>query len=177
MLARTENPESGEPASPPRENGNLERASADHDNKLRLEGSEDAGRALTVDFRRMVEQLKSIPDPDPEAEDYYETGLDLLNALVAESEDFGAAAPGVVAYAPLAEQVLGLTDEAFEKAHAVLEALSEGHQPGHPAQGLESAAQLYTLMYRLGAISIDDDRRRLLRMTPAPDPSIGGEFY
>lgn len=176
MLARTENQERGEQGLPPREDDLPDTAHAGAADKLHLEGSEDAGRALTVDFSDMMEQLKSMPDPDPRAEDYYESGLDFLNALVAEKEDFGAAAPGVGAGAPLAEKVLGLTDEAFQRAHTLLEALSDPPGPEHTTAGIPNP-QLYMLMYRLGTISMDDDRRRLLRIRPAPDPSIGSEFF
>lgn len=176
MLARTENQERGEQGLPLLQDGGPDTALADRSNKLHVEGSEDAGRALTVDFAGMVEQLKSMPDPDPQAEAYYEPGLALLKALVAESEDFSAAAPDVGPQAPLAEQVLGLTDEAFERAHTLLEALSDSPGPEHTTAGIPNP-QLYMLMYRLGAISIEDDRRRLLRMRPAPDPAIGSEFF
>lgn len=176
MLARTYNPRRGEQGLPLREDPQQEAEDADPANKHHLEGSEDAGRALTLDFRAAVDALKAIPDPDPEAEAHYEPGLDLLGALVAESEDFGTAAPGAGPHEPLAEQVLALTDEAFEQAHTVLEALAEGGLPPGGAGGA-STAQLYMLMARLRTISITDERRRMLRLPPVPEPAIGGEFY
>lgn len=174
MLARADNPERREQGLPLQEDHQQEAEDTERVNKLHLEGSEDAGRALTVDFTGFVQALKSIDDPDPAAESFYEPGLALLGALIEENEDFATAAPGVAADAPLAEKVLALTDEAFEKAHTVLEALSSELGPAHA--DAVPPSQLQVLMYRLGTISINDERRRLLRMAPAPDPSIG-EFY
>lgn len=175
MLARTDNPQRGEQGSPPGEDEDRDYENSEPRQKLHLEGSEDAGRALTVEFAAFVNTLKSIDDPDPAAKSYYEPGLALLGALIEENEDFATAAPGVAADAPLAEQVLALTDEAFEKAHTVLEALSGELGPAHA--DAVPPSQLQVLMYRLGTISITDETRRLLRMAPAPDPSMGGEFY
>lgn len=176
MLAHTHNPRRGEQGLPLSEDPQQEAEDEGRPSKHHLEGSEDAGRALTLDFSAAVDALKAIPDPDPDAEARYEPGLDLLGALVAESEDFGTAAPGVGPHAALAEQVLALTDEAFEKADTVLESLAEGGLP--PAdEGGASTAQLYMLMARLRTISITDERRRMLRLPPAPDPHVGSEFY
>lgn len=175
MLARTDNPERREHGSPPREDENQDCATADHGQKLHLEGSEDAGRALTVDFSALLQTLGNLEDPDPAAESLYEPGLALLNALIAESEDFGTASSAVDPGAPLAEQILAITDEAFDKAHTVLEALSDEMGPAHA--GGVPASQLYVLMYRLRTISITDERRRLDRLPPAPEPATGSEFY
>lgn len=141
--------------------------------KLHLEGDEDAGRALTVDFSAMVQALKSIPDPDPRADAYYAPGLDLLHALYLENDDFVEAAPGVDAAAPLAEQVMALTDEAFHKAHTVLEALGEGLPPSDE----EPTPHFYMLMARLGSLSPTPDMRRIFSIAPTADPKIGSEFY
>ncbi|MDN5697237.1 MAG: hypothetical protein L0G70_04585 [Rubrobacter sp.] len=160
---------------PPEKDRQQEAEDEGRTNNHHLEGSEDAGRALTVNFSALLQTLGSLEDPDPAAESLYEPGLALLNALIAEREDFGTAAPGVDPHAPLAEQILAITDEAFDKAHSVLEALSDEMGPAH-AGGMQ-ASQLYVLMYRLRTISITDERRRLDRLPPAPEPATGSEFY
>lgn len=175
MLASTENPRRGEQRLPPENDRQQEAEDEGRINNHHIEGSEDAGRALTVDFSALLQTLGSLEDPDPDAESLYEPGLDLLNALIAESEDFGTAAPGVDPGAPLAEQILAITDEAFDMAHTVLEALSGEMGPAY-GDGLP-ASQLQVLMYRLRTISISDERRRLDRLSPAPEPAIGSEFY
>lgn len=172
MLARTN------PAENQRRDGrstetNEPPAESEQRPKLTLEGDEEAGRALTVDFTALVDTLKGVEDPDPAAGDYYEPGLDLLHALKEEKEDFGRAAPLVDASAELDEQIMGITDEAFHKAHTVLEAFSDGapHGDGEPAP------QLYMLMAYLGHISVANDIRRIRWLAAATDPAMGGEFY
>ena len=173
MLASTENPRRGEQRLPPENDRQQEAEDEGRTNNHHLEGSEGAGRALTVDFSALLQTLGSLEDPDPAAGAYYEPGLDLLHALKEEKDDFGRAAPLVDASADLDEQIMGITDEAFHKAHTILEAFSDGapHGDGEPA------VQLYMLMAYLGHISIGTDTRRIRWLAPATDPAIGGEFY
>lgn len=147
-----------------------------HAPRVHLEGDADAGHALTLCFQDLVESLLSFPDPDPQAGERYDPGLDLLHALREESTDFGRAAPAVAADAPLAEQILGITDEAFDRAGAVLDAVGDDT----PTRHRENTPELYLLMARLGTLSVEEELRRIRRLPPVADRRLdetGGEFY
>lgn len=154
--------------SPPRAAQTL----AVHDT-IHLEGDPDAGRTLTLHFGDLVEQLKAMPDPKPQAMDHYGAGVDFLLALRNGSADFGRATPQVGADAPLAEQVLGLTDEAFARAEMVLMATEEGATLTEH----EAGPEIYVLMAELGGLSIPAEVSRIERLPPAADTRIGEEFF
>ena len=85
-----------------------------------LEGAEDASNTVVVRFDEFVGKLLDLGEPNEKAERDLLAGAQLIQALEAETDRFGSAAPGAPADAEFAEKVLALTDEAFAAADDLL---------------------------------------------------------
>lgn len=142
--------------------------------KAHVEGDPHAARSLTLHFSQLVENLKGVPDPDPHAGSYYSAGADFLAALRHDCVDFGRAAPGVPAGAPIAEQILGLTDEAFDRAEELLLVANDDAAFRQRITGPEVQMLLVALGHGL---SIRDATEQIQNLTPATDTKMGGEFF
>jgi hypothetical protein len=180
-------PRSARTASAPAESPEVQEADAAHEApnvqpaKIRVEGAEDAERVLTLDLGRLIDEVREMPDPDPEGDAYYRAGVQLLSALQHECNDFGLSSPGVRPGASVAEQIMGITDEAFEAADEFLmltEALEEGDQV--PPQQRIGASQMCALLLELNTLSIREEKRAIRHLPAATDRrvgEIGGEFF
>ncbi len=140
-----------------------------------VEGEEDAPRTIVVRFDEFVGKILALGEPDEEAERELLAGAQLIEALEAESDRFGAAAPGVPANADFAEKVLALTDEAFSAAGELL----NDSQWERGASSIDGR----TALARAVAGVLDPDLHgavaaALLGCPPAvaADPSVGEEF-
>lgn len=164
---------------------------------VRVAGPEDAGRSLTLDLGRLIGQISSMPDPDPEVDDYTRAGVQLLSALQDGCLDFGLASPGTSPEDSVAEQIVGITDGAFEAAGEFLmvsEELEEtDHPPGHlqgdfrehlhdhvPDHQRIGGPSLAALLLELRSYSIRDEMRAVRSLPAATDrrlAEIGGPFF
>jgi len=172
---------------------------------VRVAGPEDAGRSLTLDLGGLIGQISSMPDPDPEVDDYTRAGVQLLSALQDGCLDFGLASPGTSPDDSAAERIMNITDEAFEAAGEFLmvsEELEEtdhppGYLPGHFREHLQDHVQdhvqphvqnhqriggptLAALLLELRSYSIRDEMRAVRSLPAATDrrlAEIGGPFF
>lgn len=136
-----------------------------------VQGDPDAGRALTLDFDRLIEALLDCPDPDPEDDKGYGPGVDLLLALRDEHTNFGRAAPDVAQNATIADAVLGITDEALDAAERFIIATSDEQ----PVRGENTAQDLCALMLEIGTFSIAREKDAIENLPPAVDPAIAND--
>ncbi len=90
-----------------------------------------------------------------------------------ESSDFGEAAPGVRQGAPLADSILGITDEALDAAYEILERAQEENAGAPVARsGALSGAVAEALDAGIFSTLFDG----LAALPAVPDPSVTAEF-
>ena len=143
--------------------------------RILVEGTEDAPRTVVVRFEEFACKLLDLGEPDEGAERELLAGAQLIEALEAETDRFGAAAPGVPPDAGFAEKVLALTDEAFSAASELLN--------DSEWEGGASSLDGRTALARVVAGTLDPDLHgavaaALMGCPPAvaADRSVGEEF-
>ncbi len=133
----------------------------------------EAGRLLVVDLAMLRRDLLSLPEPAPRELGRARAGAALLSAFMEESSDFGEAAPGVRQGAPLADSILGITDEALDAAYEILERAQEENTGAPVARpGALSGAVAEALDAGIFSTLFDG----LAALPAVPDPSVAAEF-
>lgn len=141
--------------------------------KVRVEGDEAAVRSATLDIGGLIANIRAVEDPDPDELERYRAGVHLLHALQSECQDFGLASPGVEPEADIAEQIMGITDEAFEAADEFLmlnQAMQEGVRLPHPVPEVQSS-QMCALLLEMKRLSIKQEMRVIKSLAPAATAS------
>lgn len=150
--------------------------------KVRIEGDETAVRSATLDMGGLIANIRAMKDPEPEGLESYRAGVHLIKALHNESGDFGLASPDVEPEADIAEQIMGITDEAFEAAEDFLmltEAIEHGETPAHALENVRSS-QICALLLEMKRLSIREETHAIESLRSATDRRlgrIGGEFF
>lgn len=150
--------------------------------RVRIEGDEAAERSVTLDIGGLITRIRSVEDPDPTGLGKYRAGVHLIRALHNESGDFGLASPEAAPESDIAEQILGITDEAFEAAEDFImltEAIENNEALPETMQSIRSS-QMCALLLEMKRLSIRDEMRAINTLRPAADRRlgrIGGEFF
>lgn len=137
----------------------------------------EPARVMRIDFESFVERLVALGDPSHDDLDALVAGADLVMCLETETDDFGAAAPGVDPGASFAERVAALTDEAFEAATRLIG--DEEWTAGEASKRDLTAKE--ALQHAVCEYAFDPDIHQavaaaLLSCPPATDPAIASEF-
>lgn len=151
---------------------------------LTVHGPRDPDRVLTVDFDAFVDALAATPDPRVEDMPALSAGADLLLSIMDGDLRFEKAAPAAEPAAPtgadLADRILGLTDDAFEYAHRILEqdAYNTYHYENEEHQKMceSMEATLKLLDHSDDDALFEDTCRQLLQMTNAQDAAAAREL-
>ncbi len=146
-----------------------------------VEGSPKDPRRLTIDFPAFVERLEATPELDHEKLVRLCAGADLIDSLAAGGgRGFGEAAPGVGEDADIAEQIMALTDEAFETGAELLETADPydddylmDHQR-RPARNFPPEVEVALL--KLLGHTYHTPARALRGTPPAIECAVGKEF-
>ncbi len=141
--------------------------------RIPLLGEESAGRALTIHFDSFIQGLLALPEPSGEDLARLRCGADLLLGLMNGGEEFGAAAPRAQATADFAEQVIALTDDAFEQARRILDD-DPYYRDLDDAPRQDTAPLLRLLEHLHDAGTFEEISGRLLAAVSAEDPSVAG---